>query len=146
MNGRTDIRHYQPDKPAQILAGVLPHRLGRSLDRVEREVTLDLQPDTMNAPSTGARTPLPCLKQNGPQQDRLHEPSRQKSPATERNRHEHPLSPPYARGNQTAHPGESLRENGIIAECTANRDIRYFVNAMVDGRRIHRAIGLPAPT
>lgn len=38
-------------------------------------------------------------------------------------------------------PGESLRENGIIAECTANRDIRYFVNAMVDGRRIHRAIG-----
>src|SRR5262245_25739921 len=38
-------------------------------------------------------------------------------------------------------PGESLNENGIIAECTANGDIRYSVNVMVHGRRIHRAIG-----
>jgi integrase len=38
-------------------------------------------------------------------------------------------------------PGESLSENSIMAECTANGDIRYSVNAMVDGRRIHRAIG-----
>jgi hypothetical protein len=47
MDGRTDVRHHQPDKPGQILARVLPRRLGRSLDRVEREVTIDLQPDTI---------------------------------------------------------------------------------------------------
>ena len=38
-------------------------------------------------------------------------------------------------------PGERLNEHGIIAECQRNRDIRYSINIMVDGDRIHRTIG-----
>jgi len=38
-------------------------------------------------------------------------------------------------------PGDRIREHGIIVECLRNRDIRYSVNVMVDGQRIHRVIG-----
>jgi integrase len=38
-------------------------------------------------------------------------------------------------------PGESIGEHGIIVEREANGDLRYSVNIMVDGRRIHRVIG-----
>ena len=37
--------------------------------------------------------------------------------------------------------GQSLSEHGITAQCMANRDVRYSVNVMIDGRRIHKAIG-----
>ena len=47
-------------------------------------------------------------------------------------------------------PGERITEHGIIAEQLANGDLRYSVNVMVDGLRIHRVIGkasdgVPAP-
>jgi integrase len=38
-------------------------------------------------------------------------------------------------------PGDRIIEHGIIAEGIADGDVRYSVNVMVDGRRIHRAIG-----
>lgn len=38
-------------------------------------------------------------------------------------------------------PGEKITERGIAAECLQNGDIRYSVNIMVDGQRIHRVIG-----
>jgi len=38
-------------------------------------------------------------------------------------------------------PGEKITEHGITAERLADGDIRYTVNVMVDGRRIHRVIG-----
>jgi len=38
-------------------------------------------------------------------------------------------------------PGQVLRERGIIAERLANGDVRYSVNVMVNGQRIHRSIG-----
>ena len=38
-------------------------------------------------------------------------------------------------------PGEKITEHGITAERMANGDIRYSVNVMVDGERIHRVIG-----
>ncbi len=38
-------------------------------------------------------------------------------------------------------PGEKITEHGITAECLANGDVRYSVNVMVDGQRIHRTIG-----
>lgn len=37
--------------------------------------------------------------------------------------------------------GQSLSEHGIIAKRLANGDTAYSVNVMVDGQRIHRAIG-----
>jgi integrase len=37
--------------------------------------------------------------------------------------------------------GEKLAEHGIIAERLADGDVRYSVNVMVDGHRIHRVIG-----
>lgn len=37
--------------------------------------------------------------------------------------------------------GERIAEHGIIAERTASGDIRYTINIMVDGQRIHRVIG-----
>ena len=37
--------------------------------------------------------------------------------------------------------GEKITEYGITAECLENGDIRYTVNIMVDGQRIHRVIG-----
>ena len=37
--------------------------------------------------------------------------------------------------------GQSLSEHGITALCQASGDIRYSVNIMVDGQRIHRVIG-----
>ena len=36
---------------------------------------------------------------------------------------------------------EKITEHGITAECLADDDIRYSVNIMVDGQRIHRVIG-----
>ncbi len=38
-------------------------------------------------------------------------------------------------------PGEKITEHGISAECLKDGDIRYAVNVMVDGERIHRVIG-----
>lgn len=38
-------------------------------------------------------------------------------------------------------PGEQITEHGITAECLKDSDIRYTVNIMVDGERIHRVIG-----
>lgn len=38
-------------------------------------------------------------------------------------------------------PGQKVTEHGITAERTADGDVRYSVNVMVDGRRIHRVIG-----
>lgn len=38
-------------------------------------------------------------------------------------------------------PGGRITEHGITAECLKDGDIRYSVNIMVDGERIHRVIG-----
>lgn len=38
-------------------------------------------------------------------------------------------------------PGERLQEHGITAERQRNNDIRYSINIMVDGNRVHRVIG-----
>jgi integrase len=38
-------------------------------------------------------------------------------------------------------PGEKLTEHGITAERQLNGDVRYSVNIMVDGQRIHRVVG-----
>ena len=38
-------------------------------------------------------------------------------------------------------PGEKITEHGITVERLANGDLRYSVNVMVDGLRIHRVIG-----
>jgi integrase len=38
-------------------------------------------------------------------------------------------------------PGQRIDEHGIRAECQKNGDIRYSVNVMVDGQRIHRVVG-----
>ena len=38
-------------------------------------------------------------------------------------------------------PGEKITEHGITAERLRDGDIRYSVNIMVDGQRIHRVIG-----
>ena len=37
--------------------------------------------------------------------------------------------------------GEKITEHGITAERLADGDLRYSVNVMVDGKRIHRVIG-----
>jgi hypothetical protein len=37
--------------------------------------------------------------------------------------------------------GERIAEHGITAERLADGDLRYSVNVMVDGLRIHRVIG-----
>lgn len=37
--------------------------------------------------------------------------------------------------------GDKIAEHGITAERTPDRDVRYTVNIMVDGQRIHRVIG-----
>ncbi len=39
-------------------------------------------------------------------------------------------------------PGEKITEHGITAERLATGDLRYTVNVMADGQRIHRVIGL----
>ena len=39
-------------------------------------------------------------------------------------------------------PGERITEHGITAERLRDGDVRYSVNIMVDGQRIHRVIGL----
>ena len=36
---------------------------------------------------------------------------------------------------------EKITEHGIIAECLRDGDVRYSVNVMVDGERIHRVVG-----
>ena len=38
-------------------------------------------------------------------------------------------------------PGDRLTEHGITAWRQASGDVRYSVNIMVDGQRIHRVIG-----
>jgi integrase len=38
-------------------------------------------------------------------------------------------------------PGQTINEHGITVERLGNGDLRYSVNIMVDGRRIHRVIG-----
>ena len=38
-------------------------------------------------------------------------------------------------------PGNSITERGITAEKLLNGDVRYSVNVMVDGQRIHRVLG-----
>ena len=38
-------------------------------------------------------------------------------------------------------PGQKIVEHGIAAQCMADNDVRYSVNVMVDGKRIHRVIG-----
>jgi len=38
-------------------------------------------------------------------------------------------------------PGQRLNEHGITAERVRNGDVRYTVNIMVDGQRIHRVVG-----
>ena len=38
-------------------------------------------------------------------------------------------------------PGDKIAEHGIVAERLKNGDIRYSVNVMVDGQRIHRVVG-----
>jgi integrase len=38
-------------------------------------------------------------------------------------------------------PGQKLHEHGITAERLASGDVRYGVNVMVDGQRIHRVVG-----
>lgn len=38
-------------------------------------------------------------------------------------------------------PGDKIVEHGIAAERLTNGDVRYSVNFMVDGQRIHRVIG-----
>ncbi len=37
--------------------------------------------------------------------------------------------------------GERITENGISAEGLVDGDVRYSINIMVDGQRIHRVIG-----
>ena len=37
--------------------------------------------------------------------------------------------------------GEKITEHGITAERQKDGDVRYSVNIMVDGQRIHRVIG-----
>jgi integrase len=37
--------------------------------------------------------------------------------------------------------GGKIAEHGITAECLADGDVRYSVNIMVDGERVHRVIG-----
>jgi hypothetical protein len=39
-------------------------------------------------------------------------------------------------------PGQKLTARGITAECLPDKDIRFSVQAMVDGQRIHKIIGL----
>jgi integrase len=38
-------------------------------------------------------------------------------------------------------PGEKISEHGTTAERLQNGDVRYSINIMVDGRRVHRVIG-----
>jgi hypothetical protein len=38
-------------------------------------------------------------------------------------------------------PGCRITEHGITAKKLSNSDVRYAVNVMVDGQRIHRVIG-----
>ena len=39
-------------------------------------------------------------------------------------------------------PGDKITENGITASKLGDGDVRYSINVMVDGQRIHRVIGL----
>ena len=38
-------------------------------------------------------------------------------------------------------PGERITEHGISAERLPDGDVRYSINVMVDGQRIHRVVG-----
>ena len=38
-------------------------------------------------------------------------------------------------------PGDRIHEHGITAEKARDGDVRYSVNVMVDGQRIHRIVG-----
>jgi len=48
------------------------------------------------------------------------------------------LTRPAIRGLE---PGQKITEHGITAERLSDGDLRYSVNVMVDGQRIHRVIG-----
>ena len=48
------------------------------------------------------------------------------------------LTRPGIRKLQT---GEQINEHGITAEGLPDGDVRYSVNIMVDGQRIHRVVG-----
>ena len=37
--------------------------------------------------------------------------------------------------------GERITEHGITAERLRDGDVRYSVNVMVDGQRVHRVVG-----
>src|SRR5262249_26561678 len=41
-------------------------------------------------------------------------------------------------------PGQAINEHGIRAERLATGDIKWSVNIMVDGQRVHRAVGTEA--
>ena len=53
-------------------------------------------------------------------------------------RHFERLNRPAVR---TLRPGQRLTEHGVIAERLPDGDIRYSVNVMVDGQRVHRVVG-----
>ena len=38
-------------------------------------------------------------------------------------------------------PGERITEHGLTAESLRDGDLRFSVNVMVDGKRIHRVVG-----
>ncbi len=38
-------------------------------------------------------------------------------------------------------PGDRITEHGITADCLGDGDVRYSVNIMVDGERVHRVVG-----
>ncbi len=38
-------------------------------------------------------------------------------------------------------PGEKITEHGVMAERLKDGDVRYTINIMVDGERVHRVIG-----
>ncbi|MBK7163623.1 MAG: hypothetical protein IPH79_14605 [Sphingomonadales bacterium] len=40
--------------------------------------------------------------------------------------------------------GKRIAEHGIVAERTSAGDVRYSINIMADGQRIHRVIGRKA--
>ncbi|WP_395000402.1 tyrosine-type recombinase/integrase [Sphingomonas sp.] len=48
------------------------------------------------------------------------------------------LTRPAIRGME---PGQRINEHGVTVEKQANADVRYTVNVMVDGQRIHRVVG-----
>jgi integrase len=50
----------------------------------------------------------------------------------------HSLTRPAIRAMK---PGDRINEHGISADKAANGDVRYSINVMVDGQRVHRVVG-----